>query len=196
MFYAYAISFIISFVIGSIPFGLLISKKQGINIRKTGSGNIGATNVYRNLGKGAGALTLICDLSKGFLAVFIVSLLFKNNDIAIYISCISVVLGHDFSLLLKFKGGKGVATTYGSTLFLYPYASLFGIVVWIAVLIWTKYSSLAALASFSFSTLICFLFCSNNNLKFVFGFLLILMFIRHSGNIKRFMLKEEKRINF
>ncbi|AEA33945.1 glycerol-3-phosphate 1-O-acyltransferase PlsY [Hippea maritima] len=190
----YLITGLGSFLIGSIPFGWLIAKSKGIDVKKKGSGNIGATNVYRVVGKKEGALTLILDLLKGFLAVVLFSLIYKHDAYVPYVSSISVVLGHDFSIFLKFKGGKGVATTYGAGLIIYPTASMVGMAMWIAILLGSKYSSLAALLSFTVSTLIA-LNSNNYMVRIVFVVLLGLMIIRHRDNIVRLFSKRENKIN-
>ncbi len=185
----------VSFLVGSIPFGYLVAKIKGINIQEHGSGNIGATNVYRVLGKKYGALTLFLDLFKGLVCVLCAKLLFGNSYAAMYIAAFAVVLGHDFSVFLKFKGGKGVATTYGALIPLLPVASVSGMVLWIIILITTKYSSLAALLSFAISTAVSFLLSQGEGAKYVFLLLFVLMLFRHKDNIKRFYLKQENRLN-
>jgi glycerol-3-phosphate acyltransferase PlsY len=186
---------IFSFILGSIPFGYLIAKYKGINIREHGSGNIGATNVYRTIGKKEGVLTLFFDLAKGLVCVLAARLIFNDEPIFWYIAAIFSVFGHDFSLFLKFKGGKGVATSYGVTLALSFYSSLIGMIIWIVILIKTKYSSLAALLSFSISTLLCFIFFRNGYIEYIFLFLLAVMIMKHKDNIKRMLNREEKSIN-
>ncbi len=186
---------VISFCIGGIPFGYVIAKIKGIDIRQHGSGNIGATNVYRILGKKYGALTLFLDLSKGVFSVLLAEILFKNDMFVIYISAIFAVLGHDFSIFLRFKGGKGVATTYGVVLPISLVPSLIGMFIWIVILMKTKYSSLAALSSFIVATVVCFLLSSYRYNRYLFVFLLILMLFKHRENIKRFYLKEENRLS-
>ncbi len=186
---------VISFCIGGIPFGYVIAKIKGLDIRQHGSGNIGATNVYRILGKKYGALTLFLDLSKGVFSVLLAEILFKNDMFVIYISAVFAVLGHDFSIFLRFKGGKGVATTYGVVLPISLVPSLIGMFIWIVILMKTKYSSLAALLSFIVATVVCFLLSSYRYNRYLFVFLLILMLFKHRENIKRFYLKEENRLS-
>ncbi len=182
-----------SFIVGSVPFGYILAKSKGIDIRKYGSGNIGATNVYRTIGKKYGITTLLLDLLKGFMCVSAVKLIADNDLISLYISAISVSLGHDFSIFLKFRGGKGVATTYGSTLALSFSASAIGMAIWLIILSTTKYSSVAAILSFGISTTACFLLC-NGNAKYVFLFLFVLMIFKHKENIKRFYFREERKL--
>ncbi len=183
-----------SFVVGSIPFGYFVAKSKGIDIRQYGSGNIGATNVYRTVGKKDGIATLFLDLLKGVLPVAVASIFFQNNPEYKYIAAVFVVLGHDFSLFLKFKGGKGVATTYGATLGISLYSALIGMAIWIAILIKTKYSSLAALLSFGISTIASFSVFSNGQREYLFLGLWLLMIVKHRENIKRIFKKEEKSI--
>ncbi len=184
----------LSFLLGSIPAGYIIAKLHGIDIRKHGSGNIGATNVYRTLGAKAGAATLICDLLKGTVAVLLTRFFFKNDPYAQFFSAFFAVLGHDFSIFLKLKGGKGVATSYGATLPLAFWASFSGMIVWILILIGTKYSSLAALFSFSLTTLLSFVLYKSNYVHLLFVILWFLMIIKHKENIKRLYLRQENRL--
>ena len=189
----YIVAMVGSFLVGSIPFGWLIAKLKGIDIKKEGSGNIGATNVYRVIGKKEGALTLLLDLLKGSFAVVLFSLIYKDVKLINIVSALSVVLGHDYSIFLAFKGGKGVATTYGSTLAVYPPAALSGMFIWILILITTKYSSLAALVSFLIATLIS-LASNDYYVRVLFVFLYLLMIYKHRENIKRLFRKEESRV--
>ena len=189
----YLIAGAISYLLGSVPCGYLIAKLKGVDIRKHGSGNIGATNVYRVLGKKEGILTLVLDVGKGALAVTVFTLIFPKDIHIDTISAISAVLGHDFSVFLLFKGGKGVATSYGASLPIDPLSSLVGMFVWIAILLTTKYSSLAALLSFLIATLIA---VSSNDyvVRIYFLALYVLMIFKHRENIKRLFNREENRI--
>jgi len=187
---------VFSFLIGSIPSGYLIGKNKGVDLKSEGSGNIGASNVYRVLGKKEALLTLIFDMTKGFIVVLVLKLLpFAQNvkDILIPIAIIFVVLGHDFSIFLKFKGGKGVATTYGSIL-LYSNYAFVGLFVWILILKVTKYASVASLLSFTVTTLLVIIFESGFKIKLVFLILLGLMVIRHFSNITRLFTNSEHKI--
>ena len=190
----YLLAALISYLLGSIPFGWIIAKLKGVDIRSKGSGNIGATNVYRVVGKTEGFLTLLFDLLKGLAAVAIFSGLFPNHTYMGVVAGFSAVVGHDFSIFLKFKGGKGVATTYGVVLLLYPLAALIGMAIWIAILLTSKYSSLAALLSFTITTIIAIAGKIATVNKVLFIILLLLMFYRHKENIARLIKKEEHRI--
>ncbi len=189
----YIVAAVISYLLGSIPFGLLIAKLKGFDLRGSGSGNIGATNVYRVVGRKEGLITLILDVAKGAVAVLVFSLIFPKEQYINVVSGFSAVLGHDFSIFLKFKGGKGVATSYGVTLPIYPLASLAGAFLWIAILLFTKLSSLAALLSFLIATLIA-LSSPDYVVRMFFIVLYILMVFKHKDNLKRLFNREENRI--
>ncbi len=189
----YLIAGVISYLLGSVPCGFLIAKSKGIDIRKKGSGNIGATNVYRVLGKRDGVLTLVLDVGKGALAVIVFTLIFPKETHIDIVSAVSAVLGHDFSVFLLFKGGKGVATSYGASLPIDPLASLVGMFVWIGILLTTKFSSLAALLSFLISTLIA-ISSKDYVVRIYFLSLYVLMIFKHRENIKRLFKREENRI--
>lgn len=129
---------------GSIPFGVLIAKTQSINIRQHGSGNIGATNVARTLGKKAGLFTLFGDVFKGWLVVFLANLWFEKT-IVVALAGLSVFLGHLFSIFLKFKGGKGVATGLGIFAFIMPLPALFSVALFILCLKVSEYVALSSI---------------------------------------------------
>ena len=189
----YLIAGLVSYMLGSVPCGFLIAKYKGIDIKKYGSGNIGATNVYRVVGKKEGILTLALDVTKGVLPVLIFSLIFPKDEYINIVSAVLAVLGHDFSIFLLFKGGKGVATSYGASLPINPVASLAGIFVWISILLTTKYSSLAALLSFLIASLIA-LSSSDYIVRLYFLALYAMIVFKHRENIKRLFKKEENRI--
>ena len=133
-----------AYLCGSIPFGVLLAKTQNINIREYGSGNIGATNVTRILGKKAGLITLLGDVLKGWGMVFLASLFFEKS-ILISLAGLSVFLGHLFSIFLKFKGGKGVATGLGVFSFLMPIPTFLSLGVFALTLRVSGYVSLSSI---------------------------------------------------
>ena len=133
-----------AYICGSIPFGILLAKKQSIDIREHGSGNIGATNVARTLGKKAGLLTLAGDILKGWLVVFLTSLWFEK-PIVVALAGLAVFLGHLFSIFLKFKGGKGVATGLGVLSFIMPLPTLISTALFILCLNVSGYISLSSI---------------------------------------------------
>ncbi len=187
----YLISIVLSYLLGSIPFGFLLTKivlKK--DIRNIGSGNIGATNVLRSGNKLIGYLTLCLDVLKAIIPVIYIKL---NYPDLIYISSLSVFLGHVFPIWLKFKGGKGVATYIG---ILFSLNLIFGFVFcisWLLTFLLSKYSSLSSLvASLS---LPLYLFFTNEEQIIFFIILFVLIFYTHRENIKRLKNKEESKSN-
>jgi len=143
-----------SYLLGSMPFGYLAGRIAGIDIQKVGSGNVGATNVVRVLGKRYGYPVFALDVSKGFAAVMISMLMapgrppeWSSPEIFGILAAVSSVLGHLYPPWLKFKGGKGVATSAGALLALTPVATLIGVVIWIVVFWLTRYVSLASITA-------------------------------------------------
>ena len=185
----YLIIIIISYLVGSIPFGLLLTKFfLNKDIRNVGSGNIGATNVLRSGNKLLGYTTLFLDIFKSVLTVLYIK--FNHPDF-IYISSLSVFLGHVFPLWLKFKGGKGVATYVG---ILFSINLLYGLVfgiTWILVFLLSKYSSLSSLVGSLSIPIYLVIFNENQIIFFVIMFVLI--FYTHRENIKRLKNREESK---
>jgi glycerol-3-phosphate acyltransferase PlsY len=182
---------IITYLLGSIPFGLIISKLFGKDIRKEGSGNIGATNVARVLGKKAGLLVLILDMLKGFLPIYIAKSIFDIKLVSLL--AIASVIGHCFSIFLKFKGGKGVATAIGVLLALSSKTALIVIIFWLGVFLVSGYVSLASMLSASISWVIIN-FIENNvyytYAAFIIGLIIIL---KHKDNLDRLLKGTEYR---
>jgi glycerol-3-phosphate acyltransferase PlsY len=137
-------TWVFAYALGSIPFGVLFARTQNIDLRAHGSKNIGATNVARLIGKKAGALTLLGDMLKGWLGVAIVSLV-SNDPFTVAGAGIMVFLGHLFSLFLKFKGGRGVATGLGVHLYIMPIQTLGAVAVFFFTLLVSKYISLSSI---------------------------------------------------
>lgn len=182
---------ILSYVLGSIPFSLIITRIKGINLREVGSGNIGATNVARTGNKCLAALALLLDSFKGFIAVYIAQQFFDDN-LCIYISAILAVLGHMFPILLKFKGGKGVATTLGVLIALNAYITLVFIITWTTVFFIFRYSSLASLTSTTAAVLASFFF--QKNLFLTLLIVTILIFLKHHKNIANLLQGKEHKL--
>jgi glycerol-3-phosphate acyltransferase PlsY len=185
----YLIIIIISYLLGSIPFGLLLTKlflKK--DIRNIGSGNIGATNVLRSGNKLIGYSTLLLDILKAILPVIYIK--FNYPDF-IYISSLSIFLGHVFPIWLKFNGGKGVATYVG---ILFSINVIYGLVfsfTWIIIFLFSKYSSLSSLIG-SLSIPI-YLFITSDNQIIFYVIMFVLIFYTHRENIKRLKNKEESK---
>ena len=185
----YLIIITISYLLGSVPFGLLLTKFfLNKDIRNIGSGNIGATNVLRSGNKLIGYTTLFFDIIKAVLPVIYVKL---NYPDFIYISSLSVFLGHVFPIWLKFKGGKGVATYVG---ILFSINLIFGIIfgiTWILIFLISKYSSLSSLIGSISIPIYLFIFNEEQIIFFVIMF--VLVFYTHRENIKRLKNKEESK---
>ena len=182
-----------AYLIGSIPFGIIISKIMGLgNLRDIGSGNIGATNVLRTGNKLAAILTLIFDLLKGAISVIITYYIF--NDTTAQIAALSSFLGHCFPIWLKFKGGKGVATFIGISLALYWPAGILICLTWVLTAFLSRISSLSALIS-SLSSILWVWVLGAPSAVFIMTVLTILIWYRHIENIKRIIKNTEPKIN-
>jgi glycerol-3-phosphate acyltransferase PlsY len=185
---------VIAFVLGSIPFGIITAKVKGVDLKKVGSGNIGATNVLRSLGKWPAIVTLLGDILKGTLAVAIGK--FSGVE-PLYEGLIgmSAILGHNYSMFLGFRGGKGVATSLG-VLFIYmPHAAAITLVIWLAIVLATKYSSLGAIVSFGLLPLVALLIDYQDKTKVFIAILIsFLLIFRHRANIRRLMNGTERKI--
>lgn len=185
-----ALAAILGYLLGSIPFGLVITKAAGLgDIRNVGSGNIGATNVLRTGRKDLALATLVLDGGKGAIAVLIAYALSWRPEVA----GAAAFLGHCFPLWLKFKGGKGVATFLGTLLALWFPAGIFACAIWLIVAFALRYSSLAALAAAAASPLVLF---SMGKAAFAIAAVVMtaLIFIRHEANIGRLLKGEEPKI--
>ena len=194
-----------AFLIGSVPFGVLLTRSKGIDLRKTGSGNIGATNVLRSAGKVPALLTLIGDGAKGAVSVLICCYAYNHIDpssgIAGYgaefwegLAGTTAVLGHMFSAFLSFRGGKGVATGFGFMSVYSPAAALMSLLIWIFVAAIMRYSSLAAIAAVGALPLI-FLLRDESMVKIAFSILLaVLVVYKHKSNIRNLLDGTESRI--
>ena len=181
---------VIGYVLGSVPFGLVITRLAGLgDIRDIGSGNIGATNVLRTGRKDLALATLLLDGGKGAIAVAIAYFLSWRPEVA----GAAAFLGHCFPVWLKFKGGKGVATFFGTILALYFPAGLFAGATWIGVAYVTRYSSLSALLSAAATPLIFF---AMGRPAFAGAalFMALLIYVRHQANIERLLQGAEPRI--
>jgi glycerol-3-phosphate acyltransferase PlsY len=187
---------ILAFIIGSIPTGLLIARAKGIDLRKVGSGNIGTTNVLRAVGKEAALLTLIGDIAKGAVPVLITRALNIGEPGSLYEGLVGLaaIVGHDFSIFLRFRGGKGVATSLGVVLSLSPPVGLFTITLWAITAKWTRYSSLSALVSFGLLPLSVYLIDFSQDKVIIAAAITVLLFLRHAGNIKRLLQGTERKM--
>ncbi len=214
MSYVLVIAIISAYLIGSIPFGLLITAAHGKDLRKIGSGNIGATNVARALGKKWAYICFALDLLKGLVPMLLtrplISTQIHNNYITLLILWLIVgcaaILGHVFPIYLKFKGGKGVATSFGVALGLWPYfttSALFALSIWLVVALIWRYVSLASIAAaISFPAFLIFAIFLQPEWRFASLWPLVIasvaiplmVIIRHRENIKRLLSGTEHKI--
>ena len=198
----------IAYVIGSIPFGVMIARLHQVDLRKAGSGNVGATNVGRVVGRPWGYLCFVLDVAKGFVPVWVVGMALREDGRpevvgqCLWLSVgLGAILGHVFSFWLKFKGGKGVATAMGVVVGVYPfltYAGLAALAIWIAVTLISRYVSLGSVtAAIAFLPLFVVLNWPPWDLwpLGTFAALMVgLILLRHRGNISRLLKGTENRI--
>jgi glycerol-3-phosphate acyltransferase PlsY len=197
-----------AFLLGSIPFGLIFTRKQGVDIRETGSKNIGATNVLRSAGKMPAILTLISDLLKGAIPVFITGVaaaeiteghqidqfVILSHDIWEGLVGLAAVLGHMFSIFLHFRGGKGVATGFGVLIVYSPVSAFFVLIAWIAVVSITKYVSLGGIVAVCLLPLM-FMLQETTMVKVIIGAVLAaLITLKHLSNIRNLIAGTESKV--
>lgn len=186
-----AVTIAVGYLLGSIPFGLLLTKLVGLgDIRNIGSGNIGATNVLRTGRKGLAALTLLLDAIKGIVAIKFIEHGLSSDMVGI--AALSAMLGHLFPVWLKFKGGKGVATAAGCLLALSPPVGLSVIGTWVLMAALFRYSSLAAIIAALLTPLYTWIFAEK--WLTIAGFISAMVLLRHKDNIKRLLAGTETKI--
>ena len=191
------------YLIGSVPFGLILTKMSGLgDIRNIGSGNIGATNVLRTGNKKIAFLTLILDGSKGALALFLLTFIFTNTSILslynyeliISVVAVSSILGHCFPIWLNFKGGKGVATGFGTILFLNLIVGIIALIIWVLIAKLFKISSMSALISYFLIPFLMVFNSAENYFIIASIFISLICWFQHRENIKRLLNRTEPKI--
>ena len=191
------------YLIGSVPFGLVLTKMSGLgDIRNIGSGNIGATNVLRTGNKKIAFLTLILDGSKGALALFLLTSILTNTSIlSLYnyelimsVVAISSVLGHCFPIWLNFKGGKGVATGFGTILFFNLIVGIIALIIWVLITKLFKISSMSALISYFLIPFLMVFNSAENYFIIASIFISLICWFQHRENIKRLLNRTEPKI--
>jgi len=200
----YAITILVSYLIGAVPFGVFAGQFAGIDIRQHGSKNIGATNVVRTLGKKYGIAVFLADALKGLVAVRLAVWLagadpFYRSSLGI-VAAVFVVIGHSFPIWLRFRGGKGVATSGGACLGLLPVPTSIGGLIWIVVFLAFRYVSVASIAAIVSLPLVVWLLSDRGNspnyLMFGFSvFIAVLVTWRHRENIVRLTRGTEPRFD-
>lgn len=191
---AFAVLFCLAYLVGSIPFGLIVSKVfYRVDVRQHGSGNVGATNVFRVLGKKAGVVVMVLDIMKGYLPAALAAALF-SPWYAIFIAAAPVV-GHMHSVFLKGSGGKGVATGAGVVLALAPLAFVICFSTWIALILLTRYVSVASLTVAFMVPVLVILFRDPLPYEIAGVLLALIVWWAHRGNIRRLLNGTENRAN-
>ncbi len=184
---------ILSYFLGSIPFGYLVARYKRIDIRQHGSGNIGATNVFRTLGTSAGVTVFILDVLKGTLAVYL-GLQFSQNPWFIILCGLAAIIGHSFSPFLKFTGGRGVATGLGVLLGIAPDIFVFAFLFAALVIYVTRYVSVASILTVILVTFSLIILGRPLPYSLIALIVTILIIVRHIPNIKRLMSGTENKI--
>ena len=212
----YVIVAVAAYLLGSIPTGYLVARAKGIDIRSVGSGNIGATNAMRALGKPAGVFVLLVDALKGYAACYAGIIIYANSGPAaeirsladlsaliqqaqncVIIAGVFAVLGHNYTCWLKFKGGKGIATSAGVYLALAPWALLIAAAVFLVALLATRYVSVGSIsAAVALPAAVWILPPHNQLLGIVTTVLGILAIYKHKGNLRRLVAGTESRLQF
>jgi glycerol-3-phosphate acyltransferase PlsY len=201
---AYVLTAIVGYLLGSIPTGFLVAKAKGIDIRTVGSGNIGATNVFRAVGKPAGIFVLVLDGLKGYTAcAWLPDLVMRyvagvNNspsfhDLLRITGGISAILGHNYTCWLKFKGGKGIATSAGVLAALVPLAFIIILVIWIVVFAASRYVSVASIAASVALPFAAYFTRYSTTIVGVTAAMAVLAVYKHRANIQRLLNGTENR---
>ena len=202
--WTYAITALAAYLLGSIPTGFLVGKARGIDIRTVGSGNIGATNALRILGKPAGIAVLLADVLKGWLAVVLVTrgvaaafgtqTPAHETDPHQIVAALCAILGHNYTCWLRFKGGKGIATTAGVLMALVPWALVIILSIWIVLCAVTRIVSVGSIAASLTLPFASFLTTKNWKLTLVTGAMGALAIYKHRANIQRLLAGTEPRM--
>jgi acyl phosphate:glycerol-3-phosphate acyltransferase len=183
---------IFSYLLGSIPTGYIVGAMAGVDIREVGSGNVGATNVARTVGKKRGLLTLIADVAKGFVPVFIAGRL-DLSQTAIALVAIAAFLGHLYPMFLKFQGGKGVATALGVLLALAPMATLILTAVFAVVAVSSRFVSLSSIVAALAAPIVLWSLSYSLTVIATGVFLAVMITLRHRENIQRLLEDTEPK---
>jgi glycerol-3-phosphate acyltransferase PlsY len=189
---------LLAYLIGSIPFGLLIVRLMtGNDVRESGSGNIGATNVLRTTGRAAGVLTLVLDIAKAFLAVWLADRLSGGSTLWTSFAAFAVLLGHAFPVWLKFKGGKAVATFVGAFAWLTPLPLLAVLLIFVFLVAWTRYLSLGSIIAAGLFPLGCWMILHPDWPVLASAIAAAVLVIwRHRSNIERIRAGNEHVFRF
>lgn len=196
---------VVAYLLGSIPFGLILVRiARGEDVRLTGSGNIGATNVARSGGAKLGVATLLLDALKGYIAVVIALMVSHRNSgvdlgLAASLAALCAILGHVFPVWLKFRGGKGVATAVGAFVGLAPRAVLVVLAIFLVIVLISRYVSLGSVVASALFPLLAFFLYGSESSPAAFAVMLgasLLIILKHKANIRRLLDGTENRLQF
>ena len=183
---------LLAYAIGSLPTGVIVGRVLGVDVRSAGSGNIGATNVARLLGRRAGLLTLLCDIGKGVAAVAIARAL-DGGDAIVHVAAVVALLGHVFSVFLRFDGGKGVATGFGVCFALAPAAMILPVAAFALAFVGTRIVSVASLAGAATMPFAMALVGAGRLNVIVAAIVAVVIAVRHQDNLQRLSRGDEPR---
>src|SRR5262245_22586308 len=183
-----------AYLLGSVPTGYILGSLAGVDVRKAGSGNVGATNVARVVGKRHGIFTLVADISKGFVPVVIALNLGLTSTATAFVG-VAAFLGHLYPVFLRFQGGKGVATALGVFLGLAPWATLILVAIFVLIILATRVVSLGSMTTAASAPIVFWLMFSSPILTGTSLFIALMIILRHRGNIQRLRSGTEPRVN-
>lgn len=187
---------VFSYLLGSLPIGYWLGKLKGIDLTEEGSGSTGATNVLRKVGKIEALITLVFDISKGFLCVYL-AMRFGQNQLIVLLSAIACIIGHSKSIFLKFKGGKSSASSLGILIAINWKVALIIFSIWLVVVFISKYSSLGSIVTIPLAPIFLYIFHEPlTYILFVAFVAVYIVLIRHIDNIKRLLNGTEPRIKW
>ena len=200
----YILTALIAYLLGSIPTGFLVARARGVDIRKVGSGNIGATNVFRIVGKAAGIAVLLADAAKGWLAVVVAARWVwgwsgpatseQTLEWFRLVAGVAAILGHNYTCWLRFKGGKGIATSAGVLVGLVPVSLLIILAIWIVVFAFSRYVSLASISAAFTLPFAAWLVGESTTIILALAGLAALAIYKHKANIERLINGTENRM--
>src|SRR5262245_22345673 len=188
------LSVIFAYLLGSVPTGYILGSLAGVDVRKAGSGNVGATNVARVVGKRHGIFTLVADIAKGFVPV-VIALNLGLTSTSTALVGVAAFLGHLYPVFLRFRGGKGVATALGVFLGLAPWATLVLMAIFVLVILATRVVSLSSMVAAACAPIVFWLLCYSPTLIGTSFFIALMIVLRHRGNIQRLLSGTEPRVN-
>lgn len=189
-----ALALVLAYLLGSIPFALIAGKLHGVDLREAGSGNLGATNVFRTLGRTAGVAVMVLDIAKGAAAV-LVAVALTNNPWPVAAAALAI-LGHVFPVWTHFKGGKGVAVGAGAMIGLVPSASGVLLVLWILLVVFTRYVSVASIVAALAAAPLAYVFGAPWSYVVFIALAGVFVIYKHRENIVRLVHGDESRIQF